>query len=52
MIAPVLKGNCVYANGRYNLFFTLSEKENGYMYNYVAYVFTDDFKTFYADEVI
>lgn len=27
---------CVYFDGAYHLFFTLSVKENGYMYNYVA----------------
>ena len=37
---------CYYCDGKYHLFFTISEKENGYMYNRVAYSTSTDLKTF------
>ena len=37
---------CYYYNDEYHLFFTVSEKENGYMYNYVAHSVSSDLKTF------
>lgn len=37
---------CYYYNGEYHLFFTVSEKENGYMFNYVAHSVSADLKTF------
>ena len=61
MITPVLKGNCVYAyrdpaciyaNGRYNLFFTLSEKENGYMYNYIAMSQSEDLRVWTKPRIL
>ena len=37
---------CYYDNGKYHLFFTVSEKENGYMFNRVAYSMTEDMEHF------
>jgi sucrose-6-phosphate hydrolase SacC (GH32 family) len=37
---------CYYYNGKYHLFFTVSEKENGYMFNRVAYSMTEDMEHF------
>lgn len=37
---------CICVDGRYHLFFTVSEKENGYMYNYVAYSKSEDLVNF------
>lgn len=37
---------CFYYNGEYHLFFTVSEKENGYMYNRVSHSVSTDLITF------
>lgn len=37
---------CCYYGGEYHLFFTVSEKENGYMFNYVAHSVSSDLKSF------
>lgn len=43
---------CYFNNGEYHLFFTVSEKEDGYMYNYVAHSVSRDLKIFSALEII
>ena len=43
---------CYFYNGEYHLFFTVSEKEDGYMYNYVAHSVSRDLKSFSAPTVI
>lgn len=43
---------CYFANGTYHLFFTVSEKENGYMYNRVAHSVSKDLKSFSDPEYI
>ena len=42
---------CIWAEGRYHLFFTVSQKENGYMYNFVAHSESEDLRSF-SDPVI
>ena len=51
----LLKGNetlayrdptCIFVDGTYHLFFTVSKKENGYMYNFVGHSASKDLKTF------
>ena len=42
---------CIWAEGRYHLFFTVSQKENGYMYNFVAHSESQDLRSF-SDPVI
>ncbi len=42
---------CYYYNGKYHLFFTVSEKENGYMYNRVGHSVSADLVTF-SDPVL
>ena len=37
---------CYCYGGEYHLFFTVSEKENGYMFNYVAHSVSSDLKSF------
>ena len=60
-LAPIFEGNekyayrdpaCVYANGRYNLFFTFSEKDSGYMYNYIALSKSVDLKNWSEPRLI
>ena len=43
---------CYYYQGAYHLFFTVSEKENGYMYNRVAHSVSVDLKNFSEPEII
>lgn len=43
---------CYFCDGRYHLFFTLSEKENGYMYNRVAHSVSTDLQSFTEPEII
>ncbi len=43
---------CYYYNGEYHLFFTVSEKENGYMYNRVGHSVSSDFRVFSEPELI
>ncbi len=59
MITPVLKGNCVYAYRDPARIYTMRTKDFA-EFTYpethgeasIAYVFTDDFKTFYTNEVV
>lgn len=37
---------CIFAEGAYHLFFTVSEKENGKMYNFVAHSVSRDLRVF------
>ena len=43
---------CYFHDGVYHLFFTISEKDSGYMYNMVAHSTSMDLKSFTAPEVI
>ena len=43
---------CYYYNGEYHLFFTVSEKENGYMYNRVGHAVSTDLISFSEPELI
>ena len=43
---------CYYYNGEYHLFFTVSEKENGYMYNRVGHSVSTDLVSFSEPELI
>ena len=43
---------CYFHDGVYHLFFTISEKDGGYMYNMVAHSISKDLKSFSAPEVI
>ena len=43
---------CYYYNGEYHLFFTFSEKENGYMYNRVGHSRSSDLRVFSEPELI
>jgi hypothetical protein len=43
---------CYYCGGEYHLFFTVSEKENGYMFNYVAHSVSSDLKSFSEPTII
>ncbi len=43
---------CYYYEGNYHLFFTISEKENGYMYNRVAHSVSKDLRHFTSPEMI
>lgn len=43
---------CYYYEGNYHLFFTVSEKENGYMFNRVAHSVSVDLKKFTEPELI
>ncbi|MBR2343261.1 MAG: hypothetical protein IKA64_03310 [Clostridia bacterium] len=43
---------CYCYNGEYHLFFTVSEKENGYMFNYVAHSVSRDLKSFSEPKII
>ena len=43
---------CYYYGGEYHLFFTISEKENGYMYNRVGHSVSSDLQSFSKPEFI
>ena len=43
---------CVFVNGTYHLLFTVSQKENGYMYNFVAHSESRDLCTFSKPKII
>ena len=43
---------CIFAEGVYHLFFTISEKCDGYMYNFVAHSTSRDLKSFSEPEII
>ena len=43
---------CYFHRGRYHLFFTLSVKEDGYMYNYVAHSVSKDLLSFSEPRII
>ena len=43
---------CFYYEGKYHLFFTVSEKENGYMYNRVGHATSVDLQSFTEPEII
>ena len=43
---------CYFYGGEYHLFFTVSEKDNGYMYNRVAHSVSKDFVSFTEPEFI
>ena len=43
---------CYFFGGEYHLFFTVSEKDNGYMYNRVAHSVSRDLKSFTKPEFI
>ena len=43
---------CIFVGGVYHLFFTVSEKCDGYMYNFVAHSTSLDLKSFSAPEII
>jgi hypothetical protein len=43
---------CFFYDGKYHLFFTVSEKENGYMFNRVAHSVSLDLKSFSSPEFI
>ena len=60
-MSVIFKGNerfayrdptCYYYNGKYHLFFTVSEKEDGYMYNRVGHSVSEDLVTFSDPELI
>ena len=60
-VTPIFTGNktyayrdpaCIYARGMYNLFFTLSQKENGYMYNFVAMSQSRDLKNWSEPRIL
>lgn len=43
---------CIFVDGTYHLFFTVSQKENGYMYNFVAHSESQDLKHFSVPSII
>ncbi len=43
---------CVFTDGKYHLFFTVSKKEDGYMYNFVAHSESEDLKSFSEPVII
>ena len=43
---------CIYADGIYHLFFTVSEKQDGYMYNFLAHSESADLKSFTEPKII
>ena len=43
---------CYYFEGEYHLFFTVSEKDGGYMYNRVAHSVSRDLHSFSEPEMI